>query len=131
MNLRQRRQSKKQPSNQNGKNNDEPFLMEFDQDEDPLRNVKIAGISQSVLKPSLNVMNKNEPASESRNMSTNSGLTLLSVAHAQSTSQGLSSALSSRLSMNSKKRLVTANSADMKAVYAQLSKDLAVNKKRI
>lgn len=64
-------------------------------------------------------------------MSTNSGLTLLSAAQAQSASKGLSSQLSSRLSMNSKKRLVTANSADIKAVYSSLSKDLAINKRRV
>ena len=53
--------------------------MEFG-DEDPLRNVNIQGLSASILKPTLNTLHKNEPASESHNMSTNSGISLLSAA---------------------------------------------------
>ncbi len=62
------------------------------------------------------------------NISTTSGnLSLLSAAQALSSSQNLSSRLSSRLSIQSKRRLVAMHSQEKKNMYASLYKDITIN----
>lgn len=69
---------------------------------------------------------------QNKNLSTNSGnLSILSAALAMSSSQNLSSRMSSRLSMQSKKRLVALHAVDKKNQYNNLYKDIKINKTKI
>jgi len=56
---------------------------------------------------------------------------MLSAALAMSSSQNLSSRMSSRLSMQSKKRLVALHSVDKRNQYNNLYKDLKINKTKV
>lgn len=69
---------------------------------------------------------------KNKNLSTTSGnLSMLSAALAMSSSQNLSSRMSSRLSMQSKKRLVALHSVDKRNQYNNLYKDLKINKTKV
>ena len=132
--LRDRRMSKK-VQERAGNNNDD-YLKNFEGVEDPLESNKNNRLSKTILgsavKSKRYVSQQMQNSFQNKNLSTNSGnLSILSAALAMSSSQNLSSRMSSRLSMQSKKRLVALHAVDKKNQYNNLYKDIKINKAKI
>lgn len=133
--LRDRRMTKK--VQECARNNNDDYLKNFEGVDDPLEtNKNNQRLSKTILgsavKSKRYVSQQMQNSFQNKNLSTNSGnLSILSAALAMSSSQNLSSRMSSRLSMQSKKRLVALHAVDKKNQYNNLYKDIKINKTKI
>lgn len=118
-----------------GHNNDADYLKHYEGRDDPLDN-NTSKLTQkifwSAVRSRKNTNEMQQSINSFKNKSTISGnLSILSAAMAMSSSEYLSSRMSSRLSMQSKKRLVAMHSVEKRKEYADLYEDIKVNKLKI